>query len=98
MLPFTLSHVSVFLLTVMTTATITTIIFYTGIGPRGAFVVLVQNLGQIMSNIVKKVKKQAISLGFFHILLGEYLLKQKVVVVKPPEWNVMVIIARNAKF
>ena len=65
MLPFTLSHVSVFLLTVMTTATITTIIFYTGIGPRGAFVVLVQNLGQIMSNIVKKVKKQAISLDVF---------------------------------
>ena len=59
--------------------------------------VLEQNLGQIMSNIVKKVKKQAISLGFFHILLGEYLLKQKVVVVKPPEWNFMAIIARNAK-
>ena len=48
-------------------------------------VVLGQNLGQIMSNVVKKVKKQAISLGFFHILLGEYLLKQKVVVIKPPE-------------
>ena len=60
--------------------------------------VLEQNLGQIMSNIVKKVKKQAISLGFFHILLGEYLLKQKVVVVKPPEWKFMAIIARNAKF
>ena len=61
-------------------------------------VVLGQNLGQIMSNVVKKVKKQAISLGFFHILLGEYLLKQKVVVVKPPEWKFMAIIARNAKF
>ena len=61
-------------------------------------VVLGQNLGQIMSNIVKKVKKQAISLGFFRILLGEYLLKQKVVVVKPPEWKFMAIIARNAKF
>ena len=59
---------------------------------------LEQNLGQIMSNIVKKVKKQAISLGFFHILLGEYLLKQKVVVVKPPEWKFMAIIARNTKF
>ena len=32
-------------------------------------VVLGQNLGQIMSNVVKKVKKQVI-LGFFHILLG----------------------------
>ena len=60
--------------------------------------VLGQNLGQIMSNVVKKVKKQTISLGFFHILLGEYLLKQKVVVVKPPEWKFMAIIARNAKF
>ena len=51
-----------------------------------------------MSNIVKKVKKQAISLGFFHILLREYLLKQKVVVVKPPELKTMAIIARSATF
>ena len=51
-----------------------------------------------MSNVVKKVKKQAISLGFFHILLGECLLKQKVVVPKPPEWKFMAIVARNAKF
>ena len=47
-------------------------------------VVLGQNLGQIMSNVMKKVKKQAISLGFFHILFGDYLLKQEAVVVKPP--------------
>ena len=60
--------------------------------------VLGQNLGQIRSNVVKKVKKQALSLGFFHIFLREYLLKQKVVVVKPPEWKFMAIIARNAKF
>ena len=33
-------------------------------------VVLGQNLGQIMPNVVKKVKKQVISLGFFHILPG----------------------------
>ena len=46
---------------------------------------------------MKKVKKQA-SLGFFHMLLGEYLLKQKVVVTKPPEWKFIAIIARNAKF
>ena len=51
-----------------------------------------------MSDIVKKAKKQAMSLGFFRILLGEYLLRQKVVVVKPPEWIFMAIIARNAKF
>ena len=59
--------------------------------------VLGQNLGQMMSNIVIEVKKEAISLGFFHILLGEYLLKQKEVVIKPPEGKFMAIIARNAK-
>ena len=43
-------------------------------------VVLGQNLGQVKPNVVeKKQKKQALSLGFFHILHGEYLLKQKVV-------------------
>ena len=52
-----------------------------------------------MSNVVKNIKKQAISLGvFFHILLGDYLLKQESVVVKPSEWKFMAIIARNAKF
>ena len=56
-----------------------------------------QNLGQIISNVVKKVKTQAISLGFFHILLEDYLLKQEAVVVKPPEWKFMAIIARNGK-
>ena len=61
-------------------------------------VVLRQNVGQIRSNVVKNVTKQALSLGFFHILLGEYLLKQKLVVVKSPEWKCMAIIARNAKF
>ena len=60
--------------------------------------VLWQNWGQIMSIVVKKVKKKAISLGFFHILLGDYLLKQEEVVAKPPEWKFMAIIARNAKF
>ena len=57
-----------------------------------------QNLGQTMSIVVKKVKKQAISLGFFHTLLGDYPLKQEAVVAKPPEWKFMAIIARNAKF
>ena len=61
-------------------------------------VVLGQNFGQIKSNVVKKVKKQAISLAFFHILLGNYLLKLEAVVVKPPEWKFMAFIARNAKF
>ena len=57
--------------------------------------VLGQNLGQIMSNVVKKVKKQVISLGFFYI---DYLLKQEAVVVKPPEWKFTRIIAKNTKF
>ena len=51
-----------------------------------------------MSKVVKKIKKQDISSGFFHILLGNHLLKQEAVVVKPPEWTFMAIIARNAKF
>ena len=38
-------------------------------------VVLGQNVGQIRPNVVKKVKKQALSTGFFHILHGEYLFK-----------------------
>ena len=49
-----------------------------------------------MSDVVKKVKKKPISLGFFHILLGNYLLKQEAVVVEPREF--MAVIARSAKF
>ena len=60
--------------------------------------VLGQKLGEIISNGLKKVKKQAISLVFFHILLEDYLLKQEVVVVNPPEWKFMTIIAGNANF
>ena len=60
-----------------------------------------QNLGQIMPNVVKKVKKQAISLGFFHILLGDYtLFKARSSGCKTaiPKWQFMAIIARNANF
>ena len=46
----------------------------------------------------EKSKETGNIIRFFHILLGDYLLKQKAVVVKPPEWKFMVIIARNAKF
>ena len=56
-----------------------------------------QNLGQVMSIVEKKVKKQVISLGFFSYFTWEYLLKQEAVVVKPPEWKFMAIITRNAK-
>ena len=55
-------------------------------------------MGQIRPDVAKKVKKQALSISFFHILHGEYLLKQKVVVVKILEWKFKVNIARNATF
>ena len=50
------------------------------------------------SNVVKKVKKLALSIGFSHILHGEYILKQEVVVVQTPEWKFKANIARNATF
>ena len=56
-----------------------------------------QNLGQITSNVVKKVKKGNI-IRFFHILLGDFLLKQEAVIAKPPGWRFMAIIARDTKF
>ena len=61
-------------------------------------VVLGQNLGQIMSNVVKKIKKTGNIIRFFSSFTWDYLLKQEIVVVKPPEWKFMAIIARNAKF
>ena len=47
---------------------------------------------------MKKVKRQALSICFFHILKVEYLLKQKVVVAHTPEWKFKANIARNATF
>ena len=46
----------------------------------------------------EKSKETGNIIRFFHILLGDYLLKQKAVVVKPPEWKFMATIATNAKF
>ena len=62
-------------------------------------VVLGQNLGQIMPNVVKKVKKQVI-LVFFSYFTWDYLLMQEAVAVsvKPPEWKFIAIIAKNTKF
>ena len=61
--------------------------------------VLGQNLGQIMSQCCEKSKETGnIIRFFFHILLGDYLLKQEAVVVKPPEWKFIAIIAKNTKF
>ena len=59
--------------------------------------VLGQNLGQIRPNVVKKVKKCALSIAFFHILHGEYL-KHKIVVLQTYEWKFKENIARNITF
>ena len=40
-------------------------------------VIMGQNLDQIISNVVKKVKKQALSIGSFHILHGGISFKAK---------------------
>ena len=61
-------------------------------------VVLWQNLDQNRPNVVKKVKKQVLSISFFVILHGEYLLKEKLVVVQILEWKFKDNIARNATF
>ena len=61
-------------------------------------VVLGHNLGQIRSNVVKKVKKLALSINVFHMLHREYILKQEIVVAQTPEWKVKVNIARNTRF
>ena len=45
---------------------------------------------------MKKVKKQGLSISFFHILHGEYLVKQKVVVAQILEYIFKANIARNA--
>ena len=46
----------------------------------------------------KKSKERGIINKFFHILRGEYLLKQKVVVAQTPEWKFKENIARNVTF
>ena len=46
----------------------------------------------------EKSKETGNIIRFFHVLHGDDLLKQETVVVKPPEWKFMAIIARNAKF
>ena len=59
-------------------------------------VVLGQNFGKTKLNVVKKSKETGIlSIGFFHILHGEYLLKEKVVIVQTPGWKCKVNISRN---
>ena len=55
--------------------------------------VLEQNLGQIMSNVVKKVKKQVILLGFFNILLGNlgWSMLGNSINIKNFHWNSVVL-------
>ena len=50
-----------------------------------------------MFNVVKKVKKKVI-LVFFSYFTWDYLLKQEAVVLKPPKWKFVTIIAKNTKF
>ena len=56
--------------------------------------VLGGNLGQIVANIVKKVKKQHIIRFFLYFTWGKA--KSGSVIVK--QWKFMANIARNAKF
>ena len=60
--------------------------------------VLGQNFNQIRSIVVKKVKKLALSIAFSHILHGQYILKQEVVVVQTTEWKFKANVGRNATF
>ena len=60
--------------------------------------VLGQNLGQIISNVVKKSKETGNIIRFFSYFTRDYLLKQEAVVVKPREWKLITIIAKNTKF
>ena len=53
---------------------------------------------QIKSNVMRKAKKLALSIDFFHTLLGEYILKQEVVVIEIPEWKYKASLARNTTF
>ena len=45
-----------------------------------------------MSHVVKKSKETGNIIWFSHNLLGDYLLKQKAVVVKPPQWKFIAIL------
>ena len=51
-----------------------------------------------VSNVVKKGKNQTLSISLFHILHGEQLLKQEVVILKILEWKFKANITRNAIF
>ena len=58
---------------------------------------LSQILGKIRSNIVKEVKKQALSISFLYFT-SEYLFKKKSSGCKKHEWKFKANIARNATF
>ena len=47
---------------------------------------------------MRKAKKLALSIDFFHTLLGEYILKQEVVIIEIPEWKYKASLARNTTF
>ena len=45
----------------------------------------------------EKSKETGNTIGFFSYFTWDYLLKQESLVVKPPEWKFIAIIARNTK-
>ena len=60
--------------------------------------VLGQNLGQIMPNVMKIVKEQAILLGFFSYFTWELPFKARSCGCKTTRVEFMVNIAKNATF
>ena len=60
---------------------------------------LVQNSGQIRSNVEKKNKETGISMGLFFIFCMRYTFtSKKVLVLEKPEWKLKTKLARNTIF
>ena len=60
--------------------------------------VLEAKFGSNYVQCCEKIKETGNIIKFFVNFTWDYLLKQEAVVVKPPEWKFMAIIARNTKF
>ena len=55
-------------------------------------------MGQVRLNVVKKVKKKALSISFFSYFTWGIPFKAKIVVVQIREWKFKASIARNATY
>ena len=71
--------------------------FFRTTGFQLQLLILIESSTYFIEN-QKKKPKRALSIVSFHILHGEYLLKQRKVVVQTPERKFKVNIARNATF